>query len=150
MRDKDAVNATLLVCEAAAWYAQQGMTLLDALNRLYEEYGCYANGLSSFAFEGVDRMEKMAALMESFRRNPPQKLAGRCVRETVDYAAGVDGLPKANVFELRLEGGGKLIVRPSGTEPKIKFYAFGTGKTEQEAQDECRELQDAAAELARG
>ena len=150
VRDKDAVNATLLVCEAAAWYAQQGMTLLDALNRLYEEYGCYANGLSSFAFEGVDRMEKMAALMESFRRNPPQKLAGRCVRETVDYAAGVDGLPKANVFELRLEGGGKLIVRPSGTEPKIKFYAFGTGKTEQEAQDECRELQDAAAELARG
>ena len=150
VRDKDAVNATLLVCEAAAWYAQQGMTLLDALNRLYEEYGCYANGLSSFAFEGVDGMEKMAALMESFRRNPPQKLAGRCVRETADYAAGVDGLPKANVFELRLEGGGKLIVRPSGTEPKIKFYAFGTGKTEQEAQDECRELLGAAAELARG
>ena len=150
VRDKDAVNATMLVCEAAAWYAQQGMTLLDALNRLYEEYGCYANGLSSFAFEGMDGMEKMAALMESFRRNPPQTLAGRAVRETVDYAAGVDGLPKADVFELRLEGGAKLIVRPSGTEPKIKFYAFGTGKTEQEAQDVCCELQDAAAELARG
>ena len=150
VRDKDAVNATLLVCEAAAWYAQQGMTLLDALNRLYEEYGCYANGLSSFAFEGVNGMAKMAALMEKIRRETPKTLAGRAVREAVDYAAGVDGLPKADVFELRLEGGGKLIVRPSGTEPKIKFYAFGTGKTQQEAQDACRELQDAAAELARG
>ena len=62
------------------------------------------------------------------KRNPPQKLAGRCVCETVDYAAGVDGLPKADVFELRLEGGGKLIVRPSGTEPKIKYYLEVTEK----------------------
>ena len=116
VRDKDGVNAVMLVCECAAWYAGQDMTLLDAMNALYEKFGWYQNGLLSKAFEGQDGMEAMNRLMKSLRAAPPIAIAGRKVLETVDYLH--TGLIPSDVLEFRLEGGAKLIVRPSGTEPK--------------------------------
>ena len=87
VRDKDAVNATLLVCEAAAWYAKQGMTLLDAINQLYAEFGCYRNALHSFAFEGESGMHTMDAIMKQLRETPPQSIAGIAVESVLDYNA---------------------------------------------------------------
>ena len=133
VRDKDAVNATLLVCEAAAWYAKQGMTLLDAINQLYAEFGCYRNALHSFAFEGESGMHTMDAIMKQLRQTPPTAIGGMAVESMVDYNAAGTGLPKANVLEFRLAGGAKLMVRPSGTEPKIKVYLSAVAPTEEAA-----------------
>ena len=133
VRDKDAVNATLLVCEAAAWYAKQGMTLLDAINKLYAEFGCYRNALHSFAFEGESGMHTMDAIMKQLRQTPPTAIGGMAVESLVDYNTAGTGLPKANVLEFRLAGGAKLMVRPSGTEPKIKVYLSAVAPTEEAA-----------------
>ena len=133
VRDKDAVNATLLVCEAAAWYAKQGMTLLDAINKLYAEFGCYRNALHSFAFEGESGMHTMDAIMKQLRQTPPTAIGGMAVENVVDYNTAGTGLPKANVLEFRLAGGAKLMVRPSGTEPKIKVYLSAVAPTEEAA-----------------
>ena len=133
VRDKDAVNATLLVCEAAAWYAKQGMTLLDAINQLYAEFGCYRNALHSFAFEGESGMHTMDAIMKQLRQTPPTAIGGMAVESLVDYNTAGTGLPKANVLECRLAGGAKLMVRPSGTEPKIKVYLSAVAPTEEAA-----------------
>ena len=133
VRDKDAVNATLLVCEAAAWYAQQGMTLLDAIEALYKEFGYYRNALCSFAFEGETGMYTMQNLMKTLRADPPKEIAGYAVERVADYDTDGTGLPRANVLEYHLAGGHKLMVRPSGTEPKIKVYLSAVGKSEAEA-----------------
>ena len=147
VRDKDAVNATLLVCEAAAWYARQGMTLLDAINALYAEFGCWRSALESFAFEGESGMRTMQAIMASLRAGPPAEIAGLAVEKTVDYAAGDTGLPAADVLEFRLAGGAKLMIRPSGTEPKIKLYLSAVAPTEAEADAVNARLKEAAATL---
>ena len=109
VRDKDGVNATLLVCEAAAWYAQQGKTLLDAIEALYKEFGCYRNALCSFAFEGESGMHTMQNLMKNLRANAPAEIAGYKVESAVDYDTDGTGLPRANVLEYHLAGGHKLI-----------------------------------------
>ena len=134
VRDKDAVNATLLVCEAAAWYAQQGKTLLDAIEALYKEFGYFRNALCSFAFEGESGMHTMQNLMKNLRANTPAEIAGYKVDSAVDYDTDGTGLPRANVLEYHLAGGHKLMVRPSGTEPKIKAYYTTLGKDLAEAQ----------------
>lgn len=131
VRDKDAVNATLLVCEAAAWYASQRMTLLDALDRLYDEFGYYSNGLLSFSFEGAAGMAKMAALMEQLRAVPPATIAGIPVERTVDYSLPGTGLPIADVLEFHLTGKSKVMIRPSGTEPKVKIYLSAVGDSQE-------------------
>ena len=143
----DAVNATLLVCEAAAWYAKQGMTLLDAINRLYAEFGCYRNALHSFAFEGESGMHTMQAIMKQLREAPPQSIGGLAVESVLDYDTEGTGLPKANVLEFRLAGGAKLMVRPSGTEPKIKVYLSAVAPTEEAADAINETLGKAAADL---
>ena len=150
VRDKDAVNASMLACEAAAWYAGQGMTLLDAIEALYKEYGYYQNGLCSFTFEGASGMETMKNLMEGLRATPPTEIAGFKVVKAVDYKAEGTGLPKANVLEYRLEGGAKFMVRPSGTEPKIKTYLSAVGKTEADATAINARLAEAAKEMMKG
>ena len=147
VRDKDAVNATLLVCEAAAWYAKQGMTLLDAINKLYAEFGCYRNALHSFAFEGESGMHTMDAIMKQLRQTPPTAIGGMAVESVVDYNTAGTGLPKANVLEFRLAGGAKLMVRPSGTEPKIKVYLSAVASTEAAADAINDTLGKAAAAL---
>ncbi len=133
VRDKDAVNAALLVCEAAGWYAGQGKTLLDGLNDLYAEFGCYRSGLHSFAFPGADGMAHMGQLMRRLRENPPVAFAGVPVERVVDYHAGGTGLPKADVLEFQLAGGARVTVRPSGTEPKLKLYLSVVAETEEQA-----------------
>ena len=147
VRDKDAVNATLLVCEAAAWYAQQGMTLLDAIEALYKEFGYYRNALCSFAFEGETGMYTMQNLMKTLRADPPKEIAGYAVERVADYDTDGTGLPRANVLEYHLAGGHKLMVRPSGTEPKIKVYLSAVGKSEAEADAVNAELAKAAEML---
>ena len=150
VRDKDAVNAALLVCEAAAWYAQQGMTLLDAINALYAEFGCWRNALESFAFEGESGMHTMQAIMASLRAAPPAEIAGLAVEKAVDYAAGDTGLPAADVLEFRLAGGAKLMIRPSGTEPKIKLYLSAVAPAAEEADAINARLKEGAAALLKG
>ncbi len=136
VRDKDAVDASMLICEMAHDYKRNGMTLVDAMESLYRQYGYYENDLMSFGFEGEDGMIKMGSIMESLRRNPPAEIAEAAVVGWSDYKAsqrhegesttGID-LPKSNVLEYRLAGDSKVIVRPSGTEPKIKVYLSAKG-----------------------
>ena len=132
VRDKDAVVASMLICEMAAWYKGQGKNLGEALDDLYAQYGFYFNKVDSYTFPGSDGMAKMAALMETLRTELPIAIAGRPVTGHTDYEAGKryedgegetpTGLPASNVMAFRLGKEGSLVARPSGTEPKLKFY----------------------------
>ena len=133
VRDKDGVNAVMLACEAAAWYAARGMSLLDAVNALYKEYGFYRNDLKSYTFEGESGMRTMQGIMAKLRQDPPATIAGYAVQKATDYQNDVTGLPKADVLEYRLANGAKLMVRPSGTEPKIKVYLSAVAESESAA-----------------
>ena len=133
VRDKDGVNAVMLACEAAAWYAARGMSLLDAVNALYKEYGFYRSALKSYTFEGESGMRTMQGIMARLRADEPFVIAGYGVDKVTDYQRGGTGLPKADVLEYRLENGAKLMVRPSGTEPKIKVYLSAVAGSEAEA-----------------
>ena len=146
VRDKDAVNAVMLACEAAAWYAARGMTLLDAVNALYGEYGWYRNDLKSFTFEGESGMKTMQGIMRTLREEQPAAIAGYGVVKVVDYAAEGTGLPKADVLEYRFKNGAKLMVRPSGTEPKIKVYLSAVADSADAADAINRALGGAAAQ----
>ena len=117
VRDKDGVNAVLLLCEAAAWHAARGQTLLEALNTLYEEFGVYRNVLRTKEFCGPDGMAAMQRLMDRLRSEPPQTMGGFTVEKMLDYTKEGTGVPKANVLEFRLSDNAKIIIRPSGTEP---------------------------------
>ncbi len=147
VRDKDAVNAVMLACECAAWYAGQGMTLLDAMNALYEKFGFYRNGLLSKAFEGQDGMAAMDALMKSLRTAPPAEIGGWKVTGMTDYLNGDTGLIPSDVLEFRLEDAGKVIVRPSGTEPKLKLYLSVRGSGEEDAAARLERLSKGAEAL---
>ena len=151
-RDKDAVVASTLICEMAAYYKSKGLTLLEKMRELYGTYGMYLNTLQNFAFEGAAGMQKMAELMDSLRKNPPKTIAGAPVLSVADYQSGetVDletgavtpiTLPKSNVLCYGLPGGNKVIVRPSGTEPKIKIYYTAIGDTMAAAQEKTAALQ---------
>ena len=121
VRDKDAVNASLLICEMFIWYKSQGKTLADALEALYTQYGFYEAKLLSFTFEGSAGFAHMTELLDSLRVSPPEKLAGETVRQVIDYDRDETGLPRSNVLRFVLDGG-EVVVRPSGTEPKLKIY----------------------------
>ena len=157
-RDKDAIVASMLTCEMAAWYAERGKDLYEAMEALYQEYGYYLNGVVNVQFPGEAGAGKMSAIMTGLRENPPAQIAGLPVEGVVDYktdvempVVGGDGntpaqlLPKSNVLEYRLGEGVKVIVRPSGTEPKIKAYLFSKGATREESQA----LNDRLAEAAK-
>lgn len=135
VRDKDAVNASMLCCEMTAWYRARGMTLAQAMDALYRKHGFFRNDLGSFTYEGADGMARMQAIMDTLRSDPPRALAGRPVTAAADYLTGqgVTGdLPRSNVLEYRA-GDVKLLVRPSGTEPKIKAYLSARADTMGEA-----------------
>ena len=140
VRDKDGVNASMLICQMAKWYKAQGMTLAQAMQALYEEFGYYQNSLHSVSFEGQSGLEQMQKVMESLRNDSPRKIAGFEVQTAVDYLQRVVGLPPSNVLEYRLENGAKVILRPSGTEPKLKLYLFSRGVSLQEAKDQLEQL----------
>ncbi len=143
-RDKDAVVAAMLTCEMAAWYKLQGKDLAQAMDEIYAEFGYTLAKVISVELKGVDAMEKASALMQNLRGNTPDELAGCPVDEVLDYQASVirsvsDGdeqplsLPKSNVVELSLSGAGRVIVRPSGTEPKVKFYFTAVAPSREDA-----------------
>lgn len=130
VRDKDGVNASLLICEMFAHYKAKGLSLLDVLNSLYETYGYYGEALQSISFEGESGAKKMSELMESLRNDPPAEIAGYPLLGVKDYAQGVGELPKSNVLEFNMEQDVNVLVRPSGTEPKIKMYYLVRGESE--------------------
>ncbi len=151
VRDKDAVAASMLICQMASYYKRQGKTLVDVMNDLYEDYGYYQNVTLNFAFEGEDGMKTMARIMTTLREQPPAEIAGTKVIGRSDYLLsrsygdkeGVIDLPKSNVLEYRLGNGCKFIVRPSGTEPKIKIYLSGKGATKEESLREIEKMKAA-------
>ncbi len=147
VRDKDAVVASMLIVQMARHYRKQGMTLVQAMRALYDKFGWQTNRTISLAYPGADGAQRMADIMAGLRAQPPAQVAGRDVAEVVDYAKGVGDLPKANVVEFRLAGGGKLIVRPSGTEPKIKAYLFAKAPDQTGADAMLDALEQSAREL---
>lgn len=120
VRDKDAVGAALSVCDMAAYYKTQGITLYDKLNLLYEKHGRYVSTLETQKFDGAKGFDEMREIMDNYRR--AEEIDGRKIKEKVDYLQGVDGLPKSNVIKIVFEDGSSMVVRPSGTEPKLKIY----------------------------
>ncbi len=132
-RDKDGVVASLMIAEAAAYYRSRGMTVYDALMSVFGRYGFSVEKTLNLVMSGFDGAEKMKKMMETLRADPPKQIGGVRVTEIKDYSGGLDGLPKANVLSYSLEDGSTLIVRPSGTEPKVKVYIMTDGRDEDEA-----------------
>ena len=161
VRDKDAVVASMLICEMARDYKAAGLDLVEAMDALYRELGYYKNATISLSYPGAEGAAQMKAIMARLRAEQAAELGGFAVEGTVDYApgaampilggkAGEDAaqtLPGANVFEFQLSGGNKLIIRPSGTEPKIKAYVFAKGATPEEASEVAGKLDAAARAL---
>lgn len=158
VRDKDAVVASMLVCEMAAYYKKQGKSLAEVIDGLYEEFGYYLNQTYSFEFGGAAGMQKMADIMTAVRDNTPKSVAGYDVVKVSDYllkketeiATGnttdID-LPKSNVIALHLSDDNAVIIRPSGTEPKIKLYITSVGKDKANATEICEKLVAASKEI---
>ncbi|MBQ6095052.1 MAG: phospho-sugar mutase [Lachnospiraceae bacterium] len=145
VRDKDAVIASMLICEMAAYYRSIGSSIKQRLEEIYAQYGRYLNKVDSFEFPGLSGMDKMAAIMKGLRENAPKDFAGIAVTKVTDYNKPEEtGLPKANVLIYGLEDGSTVIVRPSGTEPKIKIYFTTKGKDLAEAQAKKDVLAEAA------
>ena len=151
VRDKDAVVASMLICEMAAYYRKQGKDLVDVINSIYEEYGYYQGTTLNFTFEGSAGMKKMQDVMENLRSNPLKNIAEIEVTSIVDYkkSESVDlenckinqiDLPKSNVIEYGLKGNLKVIIRPSGTEPKIKVYITSVGKDIDDASEKTKSI----------
>lgn len=141
VRDKDAVVASMLICEMAAYYRSVGSSLKERLEELYRDYGRYLNAVDSFEFPGLSGMDKMASIMEKLRTEPPKEFAGKAVVKVKDYEKTEEtGLPRANVLIYELSDGAAVIVRPSGTEPKIKAYYTTLGKDLEEAKKEREAL----------
>ena len=144
VRDKDAVVASMLICEMAAYYRSIGSSIKEHLEGLYAKYGRYLNKVDSFEFPGLSGMDKMAGIMASLRENAPAEIGGYKVTKVVDYKKTEEtGLPSANVLVYTLEGGATVIVRPSGTEPKIKAYYTTLGKDLAEAEAQKTQLANA-------
>lgn len=151
-RDKDGVNAAMIICEMAAYYKTKGMTLWQFMNSVYEKYGYFFNQLDNYAFEGAAGMQKMADMMESLRNEPPVEICGSKVIWQGDYKAGettdgATGLPKSNVLSYRMESGDAVIVRPSGTEPKIKIYITAKASSREEAENKLDLISKSVKEL---
>ena len=144
VRDKDAIIGSMLICEMAAYYRSIGSSIKERLEAIYAKYGRYLNKVDSFEFPGLSGMDKMAGIMASLRQNPPAQIGGYKVVKVTDYENTAEtGLPAANVLVYALEGGATVIVRPSGTEPKIKTYFTTLGKDLAEAEAQKNVLAEA-------
>ena len=144
VRDKDAIIGSMLICEMAAYYRSIGSSIKERLEAIYAKYGRYLNKVDSFEFPGLSGMDKMTGIMESLRKEPPKEIGGYKVVRVTDYKKPQEtGLPAANVLIYALEGGATVVVRPSGTEPKIKTYFTTLGKDLAEAQAQKDKLAEA-------
>ena len=157
-RDKDAVVASLMIAEMAAVYKLKGISLKEFMDSIYEKYGMYLNTVLNFAFEGASGMQKMSDIMNSLREKAPEAFAGKRVvkvsdyktSKTVDVASGEESdinLPKSNVLSYSLEDNSKVIIRPSGTEPKIKIYITACGNTREESEEKTERISKDATML---
>ena len=144
VRDKDAIIGSMLICEMAAYYRSIGSSIKERLEAIYAKFGRYLNKVDSFEFPGLSGMDKMAAIMDSLRKDPPAEIGGCKVIKITDYEKSEEtGLPAANVLIYALDGGATVVVRPSGTEPKIKTYFTTLGKDLAEAQAQKDKLAEA-------
>ena len=132
VRDKDGVDAAFMICEMFAYYKNQGISLIDRLNELYKEYGFSLNTLHSYEFDGAAGFAKMQDIMKKFRQGL-EHIGGKQVLKVLDYSTGLDGLPQADVLKYLLEGNSSLVVRPSGTEPKLKAYISVSADSKEQA-----------------
>ena len=153
-RDKDAIVAVMLLCEAAAFYKKQGLTLWDQMINLYEKYGYYKEGIVSLTMEGAEGAEKIQAILEKLRKNVPTQFGTYKIIQAKDYHTSQSknlltketttiNLPKSNVLYYDLEDNGWCCVRPSGTEPKIKFYMGIKAQTNEQSNNKLEELKQA-------
>ncbi|MBP0979324.1 MAG: phospho-sugar mutase [Oscillospiraceae bacterium] len=152
VRDKDGVNASLLICEMAAYYKNQNKNLFEVLEELYKKYGYYETYLDSFEFAGSAGFEKMQKIMTDFINNPPKEIINKKIIEFFDYNKSVKinsngsvekiNLPKSNVIKFLLEGNNGVVIRPSGTEPKLKIYYSAQGLNQKDAQNIIAELRN--------
>lgn len=151
VRDKDAVVASMLICELAAHWKKRGLDLYEAMERLYETYGFWSSALLGQAFEGPEGASDMAAMMSGLREHAPENIGGTAVAERIDYAQGApmpvvnptdepQRLPEADVLEFRLADGSRVLFRPSGTEPKAKAYVFAKGADRAESESKLAAL----------
>ena len=148
VRDKDAIIGSMLICEMAAYYRSIGSSIKERLESIYAKFGRYLNKVDSFEFPGLSGMDKMAGIMDGLRKNPPKEIAGYAVTKVTDYTdTKATGLPSANVLIYSLSGGATVVVRPSGTEPKIKTYFTTLGKDLAEAQAQKDRLAEALKPL---
>ncbi|MBR4981055.1 MAG: phospho-sugar mutase [Lachnospiraceae bacterium] len=148
VRDKDAVIGSMMICEMAAYYRSIGSSIKQRLEEIYAKYGRYLNKVDSFEFPGLSGMDKMAGIMNELRQNPPAEIGGYAVVKVTDYKKPEEtGLPAANVLIYALEGGATVVVRPSGTEPKIKTYFTTLGKDLAEAEAQKAKLAEALKPL---
>ena len=152
-RDKDAISATAALCEAAAYYKEKGMTLWDAMVAMYEKYGYYKDTVKSIGLKGIEGLAKIQEIMENFRKNPPKALGGYEVTSIRDYKKNTitevatgevkeTGLPESNVLYYDMNDGAWLCIRPSGTEPKIKFYYGVKGTSLDDAEAKSKAVGD--------
>ena len=158
VRDKDGVNASLLIAEAAAYYRTQGKTLCDVMTEIFKKYGYYLEHVESTTLPGIDGLKVMADIMARIRKNPPREIGGVRVARVLDFIAGTDtalasgkvekmDYPESDVLYFAMEGGHFVCVRPSGTEPKIKLYVNVNDKDEDKANELLKRLTGAAQEL---
>ncbi|MDD2215807.1 MAG: phospho-sugar mutase [Eubacteriales bacterium] len=148
VRDKDGVNAAMLVCEAVAYYKKKGKSLFDRMEELHAQFGYYKSDLMDFTFQGASGMEKMAYIMRKLRENPPVVVGSKKVLKIVDYeiSQNIIRLPKSDVLEYNLENESNIIIRPSGTEPKLKIYYLAKANTMEETQAVIDEMKTATKE----
>ncbi|MBQ9444595.1 MAG: phospho-sugar mutase [Lachnospiraceae bacterium] len=142
IRDKDGISAGMMVAEAAAYYKKQGKTLLDVLNEIYDRYGYFAEDEPNIILEGIEGAERIGRMMSSVRADLPAEVAGLKVTEVIDYKDGYEDIPASNVLRFFLEDGSWFAVRPSGTEPKIKFYFYAKASSRDEALEKNKRIRD--------
>lgn len=140
VRDKDGVNAAMLICQMARWYKARGMNLAQGMRTLYQEFGYYRSGLHSVVFEGESGLDTMRNIMDNLRKNHLKRICGLDIQAVLDYRQEIGGLPASNVLEFCLEKGAKVMLRPSGTEPKLKLYLFSRGDSAAEAEIQLEQL----------
>jgi phosphoglucomutase len=133
IRDKDGISAGMLVAEAAAYYRKQGKTLWDVLNEIYATYGFFAEDEPNIVLEGIPGAQRIQRMMKYFRENLPTEVAGARVDKVIDYIGGYEDIPPQNAIRFFLDNGSWFAIRPSGTEPKIKFYFYSNQKSREDA-----------------
>ncbi len=159
-RDKDAVVAVMLIAEMALYYQEKGSSVFEQMDKIYQKYGYYREQVESVTMEGIEGLAKISAIMEQVRKNPPATVAGKKVLAVRDYKTSLRTdlatgetekilLPTSNVIYLELEDGNNFIIRPSGTEPKIKLYCLLRGKTKEDAEELCQLVKKDIAELVK-